>query len=79
MRFMTVIAIDIDPVKIACAKHNAKIYGVLDKIEFITGDFFTHIHKVLPAIRLSDRSRRTLCSSPRHGVVPRMPTVTRLK
>ncbi|GAV03334.1 hypothetical protein RvY_13775 [Ramazzottius varieornatus] len=35
-----VIAIDIDPVKIEYAKHNAKIYGVEDRIEFITGDFF---------------------------------------
>ena len=43
----SVIAIDLDPVKISCAKHNAKIYGVLDKIEFITGDFFQqtlHVH-----------------------------------
>ena len=35
-----VIAIDIDPVKLHCAKHNAKIYGVEDRIEFIQGDFF---------------------------------------
>ena len=35
-----VIAIDIDPIKIQCAKHNASIYGVLDKIEFIIGDVF---------------------------------------
>ncbi|KAJ3316411.1 Trimethylguanosine synthase [Blyttiomyces sp. JEL0837] len=34
-----VIAIDIDPVKIECARHNARIYGVEDKIEFILGDF----------------------------------------
>lgn len=34
-----VIAIDIDPVKIACARHNAEIYGVQDRIEFIIGDF----------------------------------------
>ncbi|XP_039961632.1 trimethylguanosine synthase [Bactrocera tryoni] len=34
-----VIAIDIDPVKISMAKHNAKIYGVADKIDFIIGDF----------------------------------------
>ncbi|XP_018792113.1 PREDICTED: trimethylguanosine synthase [Bactrocera latifrons] len=33
-----VIAIDIDPVKISMAKHNAKIYGVADKIDFIIGD-----------------------------------------
>ncbi len=35
-----VIAIDIDPVKIAMAKNNAKVYGVEDRIEFICGDFF---------------------------------------
>ena len=29
------IAIDIDPVKIACSQWNAKIYGVFDKIEYI--------------------------------------------
>ncbi|XP_065828104.1 uncharacterized protein [Oscarella lobularis] len=34
-----VIAIDIDPVKIACARHNAQIYGVEERIEFIVGDF----------------------------------------
>ena len=34
------IAIDIDPVKIACAIRNAKIYGVADRIEFIVGDYF---------------------------------------
>ena len=34
-----VIAIDIDPEKVAMAKHNARIYGVESKIEFIVGDF----------------------------------------
>jgi hypothetical protein len=34
-----VIAIDIDPVKLECARHNAEIYGVADRIEFIEGDF----------------------------------------
>ncbi|TPX55736.1 hypothetical protein PhCBS80983_g05066 [Powellomyces hirtus] len=33
-----VIAIDIDPVKLRCARHNARLYGVEDKIEFILGD-----------------------------------------
>jgi len=36
---VTVIAIDIDPAKLALAKHNAAIYGVLDYITFIEGDF----------------------------------------
>ncbi|KAI5644113.1 RNA cap guanine-N2 methyltransferase domain-containing protein [Phthorimaea operculella] len=35
-----VIAIDIDPVKIEMARHNATVYGVADRIEFIVGDFF---------------------------------------
>lgn len=34
------IAIDIDTKKIEMARHNAKIYGVEDKIDFIVGDFF---------------------------------------
>ncbi|CAH0480392.1 unnamed protein product [Peronospora belbahrii] len=33
-----VIAIDIDPVKIRMAKHNAAIYGVADKIEWVVGN-----------------------------------------
>lgn len=33
-----VIAIDIDPEKIRMAKHNAKIYGVADKVEWIVGN-----------------------------------------
>lgn len=35
-----VIAIDIDPKKIDYAYHNASIYGVDDRIDFIKGDFF---------------------------------------
>ncbi|KAJ3064914.1 Trimethylguanosine synthase, partial [Podochytrium sp. JEL0797] len=34
-----VISIDIDPVKLECAYHNAKLYGALDNIEFVLGDF----------------------------------------
>lgn len=36
-----VVAIDIDPKKIDYACHNATIYGVLDQIDFILGNFFT--------------------------------------
>ncbi|CAG5114139.1 Oidioi.mRNA.OKI2018_I69.chr2.g8207.t2.cds [Oikopleura dioica] len=42
-----VIAIDIDPVKIEMARHNAAIYGVADRIEFIVGDYF----KIIPFLR----------------------------
>ena len=38
--FELVIAIDIDPSKIELARHNASVYGVADRIEFIVGDFF---------------------------------------
>ena len=33
------LAIDIDPVKVDLARHNARVYGVEDRIEFIVGDF----------------------------------------
>ncbi|DAZ96301.1 TPA: hypothetical protein N0F65_008334 [Lagenidium giganteum] len=42
-----VIAIDIDPEKIRMARHNAKIYGVADKIEWIVGNSL----EILPTIR----------------------------
>lgn len=43
-----VIAIDIDPVKIEYAEHNAGIYGVADLIEFIVGDFL----KLAPSLKV---------------------------
>lgn len=42
-----VIAIDIDPVKIQLARHNAKIYGVEDRIEFIVGNFLLLAPKLI--------------------------------
>jgi trimethylguanosine synthase len=42
-----VIAIDIDPTKIEMARHNAAIYGVADRIEFIVGDFL----KLAPSLK----------------------------
>ncbi|EJD74635.1 hypothetical protein LOAG_18070 [Loa loa] len=35
-----VIALDMDPVRLRCAKRNAEIYGVADRINFICIDFF---------------------------------------
>jgi len=35
----SVIAIDISEEKIECARHNARIYGVEDRIDFIVCDF----------------------------------------
>lgn len=34
----SVVAIEIDPDRLAIANHNAKLYGVADRIEFIIGD-----------------------------------------
>ena len=45
-----VIAVDIDPVKIKCAKHNAKIYGV-SNIIFVTMNFFDYL---LPSLSSKD-------------------------
>ena len=45
--FSKVFAIDINAKRIEAAKHNAKLYGVEDKIEFIIGDFF----QVAPRIK----------------------------
>ncbi|XP_008798555.2 uncharacterized protein LOC103713414 isoform X2 [Phoenix dactylifera] len=40
MKSSHVIAIDINPQKIEYAQHNASIYGVNDRIDFVVGDFF---------------------------------------
>ena len=42
-----VIAIDIDPLKIEMARHNAEIYGVADRIQFVVGDFM----EIAPRLR----------------------------
>jgi hypothetical protein len=35
-----VVAVELDPERLAMARHNAGIYGVLDRIRFVQGDFF---------------------------------------
>ena len=40
------IAIDIDPAKMELARHNARVYGVENRIEFIVGNFF-HVLPIL--------------------------------
>ena len=47
--FPAVIAIDIDPVKIACARRNAELYGVADRIEFLVGDYLV----LVPHLKVS--------------------------
>lgn len=41
-----VVAVDLEVEKINCAKENALVYGVDDKIEFIVGDAYLNIKKV---------------------------------
>jgi hypothetical protein len=43
-----VIAIDLDAAKIAQARHNAALYGVLDRIEFIVGDALSVMARLRP-------------------------------
>uniref|UniRef100_A0A1I7UYB6 Trimethylguanosine synthase n=1 Tax=Caenorhabditis tropicalis TaxID=1561998 RepID=A0A1I7UYB6_9PELO len=40
LRGAHVIAIDMDPVRLKCARENARVYGVEDYIDFICADFF---------------------------------------
>ncbi|KAH7331056.1 hypothetical protein KP509_20G013500 [Ceratopteris richardii] len=40
LRCKYVVAVDIKPTRIKCARNNAKVYGVAHKIDFIVGDFF---------------------------------------
>jgi len=42
-----VIAVDISEEKISCARHNAAVYGVEDRIEFIVGDYL----KLAPTLK----------------------------
>lgn len=44
-RFERIFAIERDPEVLKCAKHNAEIYGVKNKIWFVKGDCFEVIPK----------------------------------
>lgn len=46
--FVRVIGCDINPNRIKMAKHNAKIYGVEDRCEFILGDFMQIMETLQP-------------------------------
>lgn len=41
-----VIAVELDPARLAMARHNAAIYGVQDRIRFVHGDFFAVVHQL---------------------------------
>jgi trimethylguanosine synthase len=42
-----VIAIDMDPGRLHCARHNARLYGVEHRIQFLLGDYLS----LLPALK----------------------------
>jgi len=44
-RFTQIFAIEKDPIALKCAKHNAEVYGVANKIFWIEGDCFEQIKK----------------------------------
>ncbi|KJH42672.1 RNA cap guanine-N2 methyltransferase [Dictyocaulus viviparus] len=45
-----VIAIDLDPVRLKCARENARVYGVVDLIDFICCDFFHFASKWIHSV-----------------------------
>ncbi|TVY80973.1 Trimethylguanosine synthase [Lachnellula suecica] len=47
-RWSTVIAVEKNPSVIACAQHNAEIYGVSDRITWINDDCFSYLKKIKP-------------------------------
>jgi len=44
---LLVIALDVSPVRLALARHNAAIYGVADRIEFILADYISFANMYL--------------------------------
>jgi len=51
-----VIALDTSPTRLALARHNAQIYGVADRIEFILTDYLTFIKSYLSIPSTSDQN-----------------------
>lgn len=81
-----VIAVDLDEIKIECAKHNAKVYELNNKIEFRVGDANDNIDTNIDAFFLDparDRDGKTktrslLNSSPNLlDILPKLFTVTK--
>ena len=59
-KFDRVVAIDINPEKVAMARNNAQIYGVAGKIEFICGDVFEIVPHLMTRFRDSTEERLQL-------------------
>lgn len=63
-RWSTIIAIEKNPSVIACAQHNAAIYGVADQIIWINDDSFSYMSANSSSI---DPSRTVIFASPPWG------------
>lgn len=66
-RVTSVIALDIDPTRLALARHNATIYGVADRIDFILVDYLTFIDSYLSLPSGSVRKIDVIFLSPPWG------------
>lgn len=62
-----VIALDNDPTRLALARHNATIYGVADRIEFILTDYITFVDSYLSLPSSSNRKIDVVFLSPPWG------------
>ncbi len=74
-RWKRVYAIEKDPRALACAKHNAEIYGVRDKISWFEGDCFEILRNEL--VELCSHS--VIFASPPWGGKPTLPLLVRYK
>jgi len=63
-RWSTIIAIEKDPSVMACAQHNANIYGVYEQITWINGDSFSYLDTNSSAI---EPSKTVIFASPPWG------------
>ncbi|KAJ7746723.1 Tgs1 protein [Mycena maculata] len=62
-----VIALDISPTRLALARHNAQIYGVADRIEFILTDYISFANAYLAIHSASPRKIDVVFLSPPWG------------
>lgn len=63
-RWSTIIAIEKDPSVIACAQHNAAIYGVYEQITWVNDDSFSYLESKSSSI---DPSKTVIFASPPWG------------
>jgi len=54
--------VEIEPRRAELAAHNARIYGVEDRIRFVVGDFY----RLAPFLKVPPEPPRSLSSSPTH-------------